>query len=87
MRTLLIAGNWKMNPPTRAEATALAQAVKAGVGQAADVHVVLCPPAVFLDHVDKVLEGLRPFAGKGKVFHTSLSKDDETALRKAIETP
>jgi uncharacterized membrane protein len=35
---------------------------------------------------DKVLEGLKPFAGKGKVFQTSLSKDDEAALRKALET-
>jgi uncharacterized membrane protein len=34
---------------------------------------------------DKVLDGLKPFAGKGKVFQTSLSKDDETALRKALE--
>ena len=32
MRTLLIAGNWKMNPAARAEAVALAEAVKAGVG-------------------------------------------------------
>ena len=30
MRTLLIAGNWKMNPATRAEAVALAEAVKVG---------------------------------------------------------
>jgi uncharacterized membrane protein len=35
--------------------------------------------------VDKVLEGLKPFAGKGKVFQTSLSKDDEATLRKALE--
>jgi uncharacterized membrane protein len=35
--------------------------------------------------VDKVLQGLKEFAGKGKVFQTSLSKDDETALREAIE--
>ena len=34
MRTLLIAGNWKMNPANRAEAVALAEAVKSGVGQA-----------------------------------------------------
>jgi uncharacterized membrane protein len=34
---------------------------------------------------DKVLDGLKPFSGKGKVFHTSLSKDDEAALRKALE--
>ena len=35
--------------------------------------------------VDKVLQGLKDFAGKGKVFQTSLSKDDEAALREAIE--
>src|SRR5215831_1332930 len=57
MRTLLIAGNWKMNPPTRSEAVALAEGVKAGVGPAADVHVVVCPPSVYLQAVDSVLEG------------------------------
>jgi triosephosphate isomerase (TIM) len=57
MRTLLIAGNWKMNPGDRASAVALAEGVKAGVGQMADVHVVLCPPSVFLFAVDQVLEG------------------------------
>jgi triosephosphate isomerase len=54
---LLIAGNWKMSPAARSEALALAQAVKAGVGVAADVRVVVCPPAVFLEEVDRVLEG------------------------------
>lgn len=34
---------------------------------------------------DKVLDGLKPFAGKGKVYQTSLSKDDETTLREALE--
>jgi uncharacterized membrane protein len=34
---------------------------------------------------DKVLEGLKPFTGKGKLFQTSLAKDDEDALRKVIE--
>jgi uncharacterized membrane protein len=34
---------------------------------------------------DKVLEGLKPFVGKGKIFQTSLSKDDEAALRRALE--
>ncbi|MGA8054974.1 MAG: DUF1269 domain-containing protein [Burkholderiales bacterium] len=34
---------------------------------------------------DKVLDGLKQFAGKGKVFQTSLSKDDEAALRAALE--
>jgi uncharacterized membrane protein len=36
---------------------------------------------------DKVLDGLKEFAGKGKVFQTSLDKDDENALREALETP
>lgn len=36
--------------------------------------------------VDKVLDGLKPFAGRGKVFQTSLSKDDERALREVLET-
>ena len=35
--------------------------------------------------VDKVLQGLKEFTGKGKLFQTSLNKDDEAALREAIE--
>jgi uncharacterized membrane protein len=35
--------------------------------------------------VDKVLDGLKGFAGKGKVFQSSLTKDDEAALREALE--
>ncbi len=34
---------------------------------------------------DKVLEALRPFAGKGKVLQTSLTKDKEEELRAFIE--
>jgi len=36
---------------------------------------------------DKVLEGLKEFTGKGRVFQTSLSKDDEKALREVLEKP
>jgi triosephosphate isomerase len=56
VRTLLIAGNWKMNPGARTEALALAQAVKVAVGQSTVVRVVVCPPAVFLSDIDEVLE-------------------------------
>lgn len=35
---------------------------------------------------DKVLEGLQPFHGKGKVLRTSLAKDEEADLRKVIES-
>ena len=34
---------------------------------------------------DKVLAGLRPFAGKGRVLPTSLTKDKEDELRKFME--
>lgn len=34
---------------------------------------------------DKVLDGLKEFAGKGKVFQTSLNKDDESQLREVLE--
>jgi triosephosphate isomerase len=57
MRSLFIAGNWKMNPNTAEAAAALAQAVKAGAGPASDVRVALCPPAVFLPAIDAVLAG------------------------------
>jgi len=36
---------------------------------------------------DKMLDGLKQFAGKGKVFQTSLSKDEEKSLREVLETP
>jgi uncharacterized membrane protein len=36
---------------------------------------------------EKVLDGLKDFAGRGKVFQTNLIKDDEKALREALETP
>ncbi len=55
MRTLFIAGNWKMNPGKADEAVALAEAVKAGVGQATDVRVAVCPPYPFLARVDEAL--------------------------------
>jgi uncharacterized membrane protein len=34
---------------------------------------------------DKVIAGLKEFAGKGRVFQTSLNKDDEAKLREALE--
>jgi len=34
---------------------------------------------------EKVLDGLKQFAGKAKVFQTSLNKDDEAALRESLK--
>lgn len=36
---------------------------------------------------DKVLDGLKQFAGRGRVFQTSLNKDDEKSLREVLESP
>lgn len=36
---------------------------------------------------DKVLDGLKQFAGRGRIFQTSLNKDDEKSLREVLETP
>lgn len=37
--------------------------------------------------LDKVVDGLKAFAGKGKIFQTSLNKDDEASLREVLEQP
>jgi triosephosphate isomerase len=68
MRPLFIAGNWKMNPATVEAAVALAEAVKAGVGQSGDVRVAVCPPAVFLHQVDAALAG-SPLGLGGQNMH------------------
>jgi triosephosphate isomerase len=68
LRNLFIAGNWKMNPATAEAARALAEAVKVGVGQEAEVRVAVCPPAVFLHQVDAVLAG-SPIGLGGQNMH------------------
>jgi triosephosphate isomerase len=68
MRPLFIAGNWKMNPGTTEAAVALAEAIKVGVGQESKVRVALCPPSVFLQAVDGVLEN-SPIGLGGQNMH------------------
>ncbi len=57
----LIAGNWKMNG-LRADAIALAQAVRDGAGPGG-CDLLLCPPATVLAAVAKVLGGSAVAAG------------------------
>ena len=57
MRTPVIAGNWKMNPPSAAEATELAAAVRAASETHRGVTAVVCPPTVWLPAVGRVLQG------------------------------
>ena len=68
MRPLFIAGNWKMNPGTAEDAVALSDAIKVGVGQETRVRVALCPPSVFLQAVDGVLEN-SPIGLGGQNMH------------------
>ena len=56
MRTLLIAGNWKMNPAL-APKPSPGGSREGGRRPVDVVRVVVCPPAVFLSEVDAVLEG------------------------------
>ncbi|WP_337174033.1 triose-phosphate isomerase [Paludisphaera sp.] len=72
MRTLLIAGNWKLNPASTEAAAALADDVKNGLGPATDVHVVLAPPFVFLSRIDQALEN-SPIGLGGQDLHWETS--------------
>jgi len=48
MRERVIAGNWKMNPPSFAEAVALAHAVEGAARTVPAVTTVICPPTIWL---------------------------------------
>lgn len=67
MRTMLIAGNWKMHL-TRTEATALAEHVKHRVGMRSDIEVAVCPSHVNLQAVGEVLRGGIVKLGAQNVF-------------------
>ncbi len=60
-RTLLIAGNWKLNKGTTREATDLVSEIKAllgnGSGGAAAVEVVVCPPYTALHAARQAIGG------------------------------
>jgi triosephosphate isomerase (TIM) len=56
-RRRLIAGNWKMNPASFAEAYTLATLVRESIGIAEGVDVVVCPPAIWLSGVRDALRG------------------------------
>ena len=57
-RPRLVVGNWKMNPPTIAEAVALARAV-VSAAPAGDVTMAVAPPAVALAMVAEAVRGTR----------------------------
>ncbi|MDQ2934954.1 MAG: triose-phosphate isomerase [Chloroflexota bacterium] len=51
MRTPLVAGNWKMNPPSLQNALELAAGVRAVAEAAPGATAVVCPPAIWLSAV------------------------------------
>lgn len=53
-RKYLVAGNWKMNGSLKANAELLA-GIAAQIGTVADVELLVCPPAVYLESVSKAL--------------------------------
>ena len=56
-RTPVVAGNWKMNPPTRQDAVELAQAIAAAADGVRSVTAVICPPTIWLDAVSRSVAG------------------------------
>lgn len=63
-RKKIVAGNWKMNLD-RAKAKELAAAVAARRGEAANVELVLCPPALYVETVGSALAGAKGTIGLG----------------------
>jgi triosephosphate isomerase (TIM) len=69
MRTPVVAGNWKMNPPSRAEALALAEVVAAAAEEVSSVTTVICPPTVWLEAVSRAVTG-RTVAVGAQTMHS-----------------
>lgn len=59
MRTPIVAGNWKMNPPTLEEATTLAVTVREAAVGLSQVTTVVCPPTIWLAEVRRAVAGGR----------------------------
>jgi triosephosphate isomerase len=57
MRIPVIAGNWKMNPPSLADATRLALGCREVADRRPDVTTVICPPAIWLAVVRRAAGG------------------------------
>ena len=58
MRTPVVAGNWKMNPPTLAEAIALAERSALAAAEVPRVTTLVCPPTIWLSDVARAVPGL-----------------------------
>ncbi len=66
-RTPIVAGNWKMNT-LRADAIALATAIRDQADSIAGVEKILCPPFVFLHDVSAAVAGSTVQVGSQNVY-------------------
>lgn len=69
MRKPFVAGNWKMNPPTIAEAAALASDVASAVAGIEGASRVVCPPSAALQAVAQALAGRPAQVGAQNMHH------------------
>ena len=58
MRRPVVAGNWKMNPPSLDEAIALAEVVEIEAAEDPRITTVVCPPTIWLRAVAQAVPGL-----------------------------
>lgn len=71
-RSILVVGNWKLNPQTQKSATTLFSHIKKAVAsKQAHARVALCPPVVFFGSVQKLSNTGRIALGAQDVFFES----------------
>jgi triosephosphate isomerase len=69
----LVIGNWKMNPVSGTLAVKLAKQLKSSLAKVDGVEVVIAPPFVYLESVEKICNGSRAFAlGAQNTHHEKL---------------
>jgi len=67
----IVIANWKMNPPTLAEAKKLFAGIKKTTGRSAGVQTIICPPFVYLTELSKNYSGSKIAFGGQNVFWES----------------
>lgn len=69
MRVPVIAGNWKMNPSTVVDATALALGCREAADRIPGITTVICPPTIWLADVRRAAAGGRLQIGAQTMHH------------------
>lgn len=68
MANKILIANWKMNPKTSAEAKKIFSNIQKGLAKVQGVEVTICPPAVFLPELSKIV-GKRVTLGVQDLFY------------------